>query len=194
MYEVVAAVVAGVFALLTAVFAEVTRRRTVEVESKLKQQDEVLRRYFDLALESRGSTLRAFVEVLRAVQLLRDTIRQIANYPEAFPPAAGSEDVEALVNAVREAYASNMLYFEESGPKGERAMIHRLKGKCSEALAVLRIQVAKEGRMETDQLLELEVELAALQTEIRDRAYTRLAQNTMLDGVNSAVGKEDPKR
>ncbi|HLX11043.1 MAG TPA: hypothetical protein VKY89_24565 [Thermoanaerobaculia bacterium] len=188
-----AALIAALAGLGTAVYAGVTTRkssrrlaelqaestrRLAELQAQLAQQKdatlEYLRTYLNLEVENRNQTLAAFRELIRLTQLIREKLRRILAYPDAYAPNVAAEEVAAMATSVAECYAGSQINFEDAGSGSDRSVAHALKNDCSKAAELVERFLSQPGNAERDALAAQLAAITAKQDDLRRRARVRV--------------------
>jgi wyosine [tRNA(Phe)-imidazoG37] synthetase (radical SAM superfamily) len=191
--KVLTALIAALASLAIAVYQSIARRREVlaieELKSSLEQerelQGEYLARYLEYVMEGKEHELTAFREMLQHVQALREKIRTVTHPSYSHDAGELAKELRQLAEAIATCFASNQTYFSEANWK----QAHTLKNKSSALAGEFSDYLATVPRGEAltvpSHVTDREKELAALQHEFRDSAFS--AARAFSDSLRAEV-------
>lgn len=191
-----AALIAAVSAIATAVYAGVRTSRNskhlTQLQNELAKQKEMtleyMRAYLNLEIEDRNQTLAAFKEMIRLVQQLREQLRRVLKYADAYEPDAAGRDLAGLSKAIADCYAENQVLFDDQGAKSDRSIAHSLKNDCGAAVDLMQKYLVDPQRSHFQEIEELLVLITAKQTELRNRTYS--CANRFLEDIKTHIERE----
>lgn len=174
----ITAVIGATTAITTGVIAAVTAHRNSKQLAKLqselaRQRDlslEYMRSYLNLEIEDRNRSLAAYKEIIRLTQLLRELLKRILEYPDAFAPKPTARDLTSRSRAIAECYAENQLLFRDEGDDSDRLIAHALKNESIRAAASAEKYLSQGGQEQRDEALRLLAAITSKQEQLRHRA------------------------
>jgi hypothetical protein len=189
--SLITASVAAVSGILTSVWAAISSarnsRKLVALEAALARQKEMtleyMKVYLTLELEEHNRALEAFKQLIRSVQLLRDKIRRVLEYPDSFSPEVLSKEVAQLSEDISDAYASNQVFLD-----AESSMVaHALKNDCVKAADVLHRYVRQRQGSLLRKIQDLQESITSRQMDLRTRA--RLCADSLISEARAQIDK-----
>jgi len=190
---VVVALIAALCSIGTVVYAAITgarnSRRLAALQAELDRHKEItleyLKAYVTLEIEGRNRTLEAFKEIIRSVQLLRDKIKRVLEFPHSYSPTILATEMKEISDSISEAYASNQVFL---GADSDRALAHALKNECLSAADILHRYVRFPEQPLLNKLGELQRSIMARQMDLRNRA--RQFAELLITEAKTHVGRE----
>lgn len=190
---VIAALIAAVFGIFTAIYAGIASarnsRQLAALQAELDRHKQVtveyLKAYLTLEIDERNRALEAFKEIIRSVQLLRDKTRHVLDFPHAYSPDILNTEIAELCRNISEAYASNQLFLPE---ETDRTLAHTLKNECFSAAGLLPQYVRHPEQVLKTELRELQRLITDGQLALRNRA--RQSVELVIAEAKAHVGQQ----
>ena len=187
---VISALVAAVSGMMVSIYAGIvgTRnsKKVAALQSELDKHKQIsleyLRTYMTLEIDERNRSLEGFKQLIRSVQILRDKMKRVVEFPHSFSPDILEKELEEICSSISEAYASNQIFFPDDC---DRTLAHSLKNKCISAAEVLPQFL--RGRDLAAKLDRLQKEIADDQQSLRMRA--RHSAELMIAEAKGVIAK-----
>jgi len=194
-----AALIAALSAIATAVYAGVrtstNSKHLAQLQSELTRQKEMtleyMRAYLNLEIEDRNQTLAGFKDIIRLVQLLREQVRRVVRYADAYEPDAAGRDLASLSKAIADCYAERQMFFDDQGAKSDRSIAHWLKNECGAVADLMQKYLADPQSTPFHEIEELLASITARQAELRNRAHS--CATHLLDQMKAHIEQGGPK-